>query len=370
MKRIFSLSKRIDPKIKYITTIKGIKTVPLILEIKHGIDNSVKKKLYKLGFKTKYEVSFINHICGSLPLRNLDDLKAMVEINRIYYDDKCKLMGNVVINGDISNYSFRMKSQLLNGRGVSIGYIDTGIHPRTDFSRPRRRILAFKDFLHDKKEAYDDSGHGTAVIAASSIPAQESGIVCAKAFDTTNHGYYSDIIAAMDWIVSLKEKYNIKIVLLNFGASSSFGNHDILSLASETLWKNGLLVIACAGNYGPEKATITSPGHNSKLLTIGSFCMENGKPFIPHWSSRGPGMANADKPDMVMPGYIPSEKFVGTAASASTAAGYAAMLYEKKRDISPDDAKSLFKLCTVSLGEIKQAQGKGYIDINKIEEIE
>ena len=46
-------------------------------------------------------------------------------------------------------------------------------------------------------------------------------------------------------------------------------------------------------------------------------------------------MANADKPDMVMPGYIPSRKFVGTAASASTAAGYAAMLYEKKGIFHP-----------------------------------
>lgn len=370
VKSFFSLSKRIDPKIKYVTSIKGIKTVPLILEIKQSIDDHIRKKLYKIGFKTKYEISFINHICGSLPVRNLDELKAMIEINRIYYDDKCKLMGNIVVNGDNSQYHFRLKSQLLSGKGISIAYIDTGVHPRADFSKPKRRILAFRDFLHGRKEAYDDSGHGTASIATSSIPAQESGIVCAKAFDMTNHGHYSDIIASMDWIVSLKEEYNIKIVLLNFGAPSLSGENDILSLASEALWKKGLFVIACAGNHGPEKSTITSPGYNSKLLTIGSFQMQNGKSFIPGWSGRGPGMTNADKPDMVMPGYIPSEKFVGTAASASIAAGYAALLYEKKRDLAPDDAKSLLKLCTVSLGEIKHAQGKGYIDISKIEEIE
>lgn len=368
MKDFFSFSKRIDPKIKYVS-IKGVQAIPLILEIKHGIDNSIKRKLLRLGFKTKYEINFINHICGSMPVRNLDSLKALVEINRIYYDDKAPLMGKTFAPADSQNNNFKMKSQLLNGKGISIGFIDTGIHPRADFMKPRRRILAFKDFVNGKKDAYDDSGHGTSAAAIASVPASEIGIVCAKAFNMSDYGLYSDILASMDWMVEVKDRFNIKIVVLNFGASIKGGNHDILSKASEALWQKGLLVIACAGNLGPEKCTITSPGNSGKLLTVGSFDTDGEKSSISPWSSRGPAVPNIDKPDLVMPGSIPSESFMGTAASASLAAGFAALVYEKKKDISPDDAKSLLKLCAISLGELKHAQGKGFIDMKKIEEL-
>lgn len=369
MKDFFSFSKRIDPKLKYMISVKGIKTIPLILEIKHGIDNDVKRKLTRIGFKIKYEINFINHICGSLPARNFDSLKALVEINKIYYDGKALLMGKTFSPVDGQDFPIKMKSQLLNGRGISIGFIDTGVHPKADFMRPRRRILAFKDFINGRKDTYDDSGHGTAAAAVSSIPANEAGIVCAKAFDMSDHGFYSDIIASMDWILELKDRFNIRIVVINFGTVLQSRSHDILALASEALWKSGLLVVSCAGNLGPERATITSPGHSSKLLTIGAFQIDNGKPSVSPWSSRGPTLNSTEKPDLVMPGHVSSEGFMGTAASASLAAGFGAMIYEKKKDISPDDAKSLLKLCTTSLGELKQAQGKGYIDIKKIEEI-
>lgn len=369
MKDFFSISRRLDPKIKYVMSVKGIKTIPVILEIKHDIDNSLKRKLARIGIKIKYEINFINHICGSLPVRNFDSLKALVEINRIYYDDKAILMGKTFVPVDGQDLIIKMKSQLLNGRGISIGFIDTGIHPRADFMKPRRRILAFKDFVNGKRDAYDDSGHGTAAVAVSSMPANEAGIVCAKAFDMSNYGFYSDILASMDWLLEVKDRFNIKIVAVNFGTVLQNSSHDILAIASEALWKNGLLVVSCAGNLGPEGATITSPGHSSELLTIGSFHMDNGKLSVSSWSSRGPTLNSTEKPDLVMPGYVSSEGFLGTAASASLAAGCAAMVYEKKNNLSPDDAKSLLKLCATSLGELKQAQGRGYIDIKKIEEI-
>lgn len=368
MKDFFSFTQRIDPKIKYVISIKGIKTIPLILHLKHDIDNSIKRKLTRMGFKTKYEIHFLKCICGSLPVRNFDNLKALVEINKIYYDDKIALMGKVFPPLNNTNNSIRMKSQLLNGRGISIGFIDSGIYPRAAFMKPRRRILAFKDFVLDKRDPYDDSGHGTASIAAASIPAAEAGIICAKAFDASDHGFCSDIMASMDWILSLKEKHNIKIVVLNFGKEVKFKSSDVLALAAETLWENGLLVISCAGNLGPEASTITSPGNNQKLLTIGALDEGMEKPIIFSWSSRGPVKGNIDKPDLAMPGFVGSEGLLGTSASASLAAGFAALLYEKKPDISPDDAKSLLKLCTSSLSELKQAQGKGYINMRKIEE--
>jgi serine protease AprX len=44
--------------------------------------------------------------------------------------------------------------------GITIAMLDTGIFPHPDFDN---RIIAFKDFVNEKKMPYDDSGHGTHV---------------------------------------------------------------------------------------------------------------------------------------------------------------------------------------------------------------
>ena len=46
------------------------------------------------------------------------------------------------------------------GQGVCAAILDTGIAQHPDFAG---RILAFKDFTGQEREAYDDSGHGTHV---------------------------------------------------------------------------------------------------------------------------------------------------------------------------------------------------------------
>ena len=61
-------------------------------------------------------------------------------------------------------------------------------------------------------------------------------------------------------------------------------------------------------------------------------------------------------------------KFNGTSASASQAAAIAALLYEKNPFVSAKDIKSIIKVSTRSLGDIKVSQGEGYIDMEKIEE--
>ena len=44
------------------------------------------------------------------------------------------------------------------GEGVGVAVLDTGIYPHPDFDN---RIVMFRDFLHNQRNAYDDCGHGT-----------------------------------------------------------------------------------------------------------------------------------------------------------------------------------------------------------------
>lgn len=47
---------------------------------------------------------------------------------------------------------------MLTGKGIGVAMLDTGIFPHIDFAG---RILAFQDFIYDRKTPYDDNGHGT-----------------------------------------------------------------------------------------------------------------------------------------------------------------------------------------------------------------
>ncbi len=48
-----------------------------------------------------------------------------------------------------------------SGKGIGIAVLDTGIAPTADFTSPRNRIAAFRDFVSAKRTPYDDNGHGT-----------------------------------------------------------------------------------------------------------------------------------------------------------------------------------------------------------------
>ena len=406
MNRFPKFPKRIDPHINSILTMKSVRFIPVIILFNNFKDKSIGRKLQRAGFKMKWELPFINGICGYIPSRNFENLQKLIEIKKIYYDGKAKLMGWIDVDNDKNDASsYSVKSSMLSGKGVSIAFIDSGVYPHKHLVGSKNKIFAFRDFVNEINYPYDDSGHGTACIGAVcgfssdgkfTAPAFDSRIVCAKAFDVADYGLYSDILGAMQWILDIKEKYNIRIAVMSFGTEHANNDFDILSYGAEAMWEKGIFVICSSGNLGPNAGTITSPGHNSKVLTVGAFKNQDGKPIVLPYSSRGPGKGNTMKPDIVMPGcfisslnsdksYYPAEKskfgfefksqrtdyvkFSGTSAAVSQTAAAVAFLYEKKGDISPDDAKSIIKLCCASLGDSKMAQGEGFIDVKKIEEI-
>ena len=157
---------------------------------------------------------------------------------------------------------------------------------------------------------YDDDGHGTHVAGIALGNGYASGrfqgtapgaaLVSLKALDQEGNGNASDILAAMQWIYDNHRHYNIRVVNLSLGiASSPYTQIDPLVLGANALVFKGLCVIAAAGNSGPDKQSITSPGTSPLVLTVGSCDWDNK---IPDFSSRGPTPAGQPKPDVVAPG--------------------------------------------------------------------
>ena len=265
----------------------------------------------------------------------------------------------------------------------TIAFIDTGISPHLDFLLPYNRIIHFKDFVNNHTLPYDDNGHGTfiaGVCASSGICSnkQYSGIipncniVMIKALDKNGETSSNVIVKAMQYVYDIRKKYDIKVVCMSFGADYS-GQNDPLQQGALALWNNGLVVVAAAGNSGPEHNSIKSPGTSSRIITVGGLDdgRNDGKIKIADFSSRGPA-EHKFKPDIIAPSVNITSTcnnpqlglyttMSGTSVATPMIAGICANILCQNPNFSPDKVKhSLLRLCR-PLTHDKNDEGYGYI---------
>jgi serine protease AprX len=215
------------------------------------------------------------------------------------------------------------------GNGIGVAVIDSGVAAwHDDLTRSNRtgqRVVHFKDFVNGRTTAYDDWGHGTHVagtIASNGYDslgtrggiAPKANIIALKALGENGRSTISRIIAAIDYAVSVKNIYNIRVINMSLGAGvyESY-NTDPLTIAAKRAVEAGIVVVAAAGNMGraangqPQYGAISAPGNAPWVLTVGASSTEGTvdrrDDKIAPYSSRGPTMIDfAAKPDLVAPG--------------------------------------------------------------------
>ncbi|MDE6583429.1 MAG: S8 family peptidase [Clostridia bacterium] len=270
------------------------------------------------------------------------------------------------------------------GEGVGVAFIDTGLNPHCDFLIGKNRVVGFKDFINNKKDFYDDNGHGTFVAGVCSGSGALSGfkysgvapktnVFSLKALNGQGEATANKILDAMEWVFDNHKKQNIKVVCMSFG-SEPLGSNDPIMLGAEALWKSGVVVVAAAGNSGPEFQTIKSPGISPYIITVGGIDDNRynkasfDKQFfeMAEFSSRGPALKNV-KPDVVAPSVdIIScgigdfyTTLSGTSVATPMIAGLCCLLLEKDDSLTPNQVKKeLIKTCK-PLGFELNSEGYG-----------
>ncbi len=229
-----------------------------------------------------------------------------------------------------------------DGTGVGVALVDSGITNMPDLSSnpsaaavpagpagPGFRVIYSQDFIGGNGQ--DGYGHGEHV--AGIVAANGSGSNCPSCFrklkgiapnanllnfrvlDATGQGTDSSVIAAIDQVISLKAKYNIRVLNISLGRPvyESY-TVDPLCQAVEAAWKAGIVVVVAAGNDGRNNSsdnngysTINAPGNDPYVITVGAM-KTNGTPertddTIASYSSKGPTLIDyVVKPDIVAPG--------------------------------------------------------------------
>ena len=335
------------------------------------------------------EICVYDFICAvGLKIKN-NDLIQLSQLNTVKYITSVSMVSNSIhIAKEVIHYDKIYNIKESDNKSIAI--IDTGIFTHIDFVLGRNRIVKFVDLVNKKTMPYDDNGHGTFVaglVGANDViyggyydgVDKGANLIIIKALNDMGEGDSLKILEAMQYVLDNKEKLNIGVVCMSFG-SVPLGQNDPLVLGSEVLWNNGIVVVAAAGNNGPEIETIKSPGSSSKVITVGAMDDDRNNEFrdmkVADFSSRGPSF-NRYKPDIIVSGVdvVSTARFdvdntfyttmSGTSVSTPIVAGVALKLL-KHKTYSPDQIKKKLLLAATPIIYDRNAEGFGLLDLEKL----
>ncbi len=164
------------------------------------------------------------------------------------------------------------RQQGLNGQGIKVGIIDTGIdfhHPDLLGYGPTGRVVGGYDYVNSDQKPLDVNGHGTEVAGIIGANGSFAGIapksqLFSYKVSSTGEAVSSEyIIQAIS--SAIKDKMNV--INISLGVNKT---NDELEDAVDKAIKNGIVVVTAAGNNGPDNKTIGSPGRDFNVITVGA----------------------------------------------------------------------------------------------------
>jgi serine protease AprX len=233
-----------------------------------------------------------------------------------------------------------------DGTGVGVAVIDSGVADHADLHNASgaTRVVYSQSFVAGDTTTPDKYGHGTHVaglIGGSGVSsgvangylakyagvAPNVNIINLRVLDQNGSGTDSQVIAAIQQAIALKNTYNIRVISMSLGRPV-FENYtlDPVDQAVEAAWQAGIVVVVAAGNRGRDNsmgthgfATIGVPGNDPAVITVGATRTHNTATRvddgIASYSSKGPTLVDhLVKPDLVAPG----NRLVSLRAAGST----------------------------------------------------
>lgn len=268
-----------------------------------------------------------------------------------------------------------VRARGLDGRGVRIGILDTGI----DDTHPdlRGKVLAFKDVSEPEEPvaqgAYDDHGHGTHVAgtiaggAASGTAigvAPAVGLIIGKIFNSEGSADEAQILDGLQWIADPDGDPMTddapKAVSNSWGSDVPGGDPARKATCRAiAAWRDlSILPIFAAGNSGPRERSVAVPAACPAALAVGATDLNDG---IARFSSRGPviwSTGTVVKPSLSAPGVdvlsaAPGGRYVamsGTSMATPHVAGVAALIFQARPRATPEEVAAALLNGSIDLG--------------------
>ena len=285
------------------------------------------------------------------------------------------------------------------GAGTTVAVVDTGVADVPDLSGRLRHLDVSGTW--SPGEPRDGFGHGTFVAGAvagdgSSSAGRYAGVAPgADVLDVrvADDDGSTDLVTVLAGLEALSDPaLGVDVVNLSMSSGSPLPYQiDPLSVALSRLWASGITVVVPSGNEGPGTRSVTSPGSDPTLLTVGAlderFTADRRDDVVPAFSGRGPAPQGVAKPDLVAPGQslvslrapgsgadlehpgsvVAGSYFRGSGTSFATAlvSGAVALLREEHGAVRPDQAKAVLSRTAYAAKGLKDRRdaGAGGLDL-------
>jgi len=282
-----------------------------------------------------------------------------------------------------------------DGSGVTVALVDTGVSPVGDLPASVQHVNV------SGAPAGDGFGHGTflaGVIAGSGAAsggvypgvAPGARILDVQVAAADGSTSLLRVLAGLQ-VVADRARHDASIRVVNLSLSAGDPGApglDPLSRAVESLWDRGLVVVVSAGNDGPAAGTVTVPGTDAAVITVGALddlgTTTRTDDVVAPFSARGAAGDPGAKPDLVAPGVkvvglrapgsvidtqyptgrVGSANFRGSGTSMATAvvSGAVAGLLATRPDLDPDEVKLALTEGAYALPGAREATGAGGLD--------
>src|SRR5215471_985008 len=364
-------------------------TVDVIIQFNSTLQARHFQMMTSQGGRLKHKFEQINGAAYRIPVKVLAFLEKHPDIAYVTPDrqnttfDQSDSAAISAVTVDVARTQFG-----LDGRGIGVAVIDSGVYNHDDLQGTSgSRVVYSESFVASDSSTGDAYGHGTHVAGIIGGNGQDSSggqyhgvaplvnIVNLRVLNGQGSGNDSQVIAAIQRAIQLKNTYNIRVMNLSLGRPV-FESYtlDPLCQAVEAAWKAGIVVVVAAGNNGRDNsqgtqgyATIQAPGNDPNVITVGAT-KDEGTPWrlddtVASYSSKGPTLIDhIAKPDIVAPGnrivsllapgsYLAAQdpalvvganyvRLSGTSMASPMVAGAAALMIQKDPTLTPDTIKA------------------------------
>ncbi|HEV8424344.1 MAG TPA: S8 family peptidase [Actinomycetes bacterium] len=378
-------------------------------------DLAPERAVQRLGGRVTNALPIIAGFAATVPVTVVGELARLPGVRAVSPDSRVHVQGAASGSNIRSVYPKVVKAddawqRGVTGRGVTVAVVDTGV--ATNLPDLNGRLVPVTNDLTGGTEpcknlsgelnCNDSYGHGTFIaglIAGNGASsggkwkgvAPEASILSVKTAGADGAADVSNILAAIQWVVSFKDRYNIRVLNLSLGTDSTQSwRTDPFNYAVERAWAAGIAVVVAASNRGPDPGSISKPADDPWVITVGATddrgTTSLGDDLLPDFSGHGPAAEGVAKPDVAAPGahvislrapgstidsrfpwYVDGayRRASGTSMATGVVAGSVALMLQANPGFTPDRVKyALTATARDAVSDDPMAVGAGLVDAN------
>jgi subtilisin len=255
-------------------------------------------RVRELGGRVRHAYRLVPAICAHLPEAGVQAFARRPGVVRIEADGRVRAIDELSNAWGVAHIqSGEAHARGDTGAGVKVAVIDTGI----DYNHPdiSQNYVGGWNFVNDDADPMDDYGHGTFVAGIVAAAYNGVGVVgvapdvelyALKVLDNTGFGWWSDVIAALQWAVD----HGIQVTNNSYADDSATDPSVPDPVALRTAFDNaeaaGVLHVAAAGNSGNASGTgdnVTYPARFASVIAVAAINQSDSRASF---SSTGPAV--------------------------------------------------------------------------------